>query len=72
VLVRPTLCLAAGCTVLLMSKFSSKSNDKSELFATPGGLEVFVFTLFRDVKVPTVGHCVGSISLTLLVSLPSA
>lgn len=67
VLAKSALCVAVGSTAFLMSKPTSKSNDKSELCPSTWGLELTAFTLCRDVQV----SC-GSMLLTWSVSMHSA
>jgi hypothetical protein len=67
VLAKSALCAAVGSTAFLMSKPTSKSNDKSELCPATWGLEVTAFTVHRDVQV----SC-GSMLLTRSISVHSA
>jgi len=67
VLARSAFCVAAGSTVFLSSKLSSKSNDKSELHPATWWLEATANTAGRDVQVLW-----NSMSLAWSAPVPSA
>jgi hypothetical protein len=67
VLSRSAMHMAVGCTLLFMSKLSSTSKEKPELFPATKGLEASVFTSYRD-----VGVRFGHVLLARLGLLPSA